>query len=885
MRSERAALVGRESELAALRHLLEAVSLVTVTGPGGVGKTRLALVAADDVLLPDSAVCELAGVTAPAHVAEAVCETLGFSSLAGALVGLAATRRLLVMDNCEHVVDAAAEVAECLLAGCPGLSILATSREPLDVAGEHVVPLQPLAVPSSDHPIDIEASPAVQLFLARAPAGASELLADTPGDVAELCRRLDGLPLAIELAAARSRSLAPAEILAHLEDRLDVLARRRQRGLARHRSLEAAIGWSYDRLSDRTQQFFERLGVFAGPFSASAAQAVAFDHAEDQLRVVDALDHLVGQSLIGVRQRSGRSWYVLLATIRSFARTRLAERGALEAVQDRWVDWLVALAVDAAERVFATGSQDAWVTLHALERDLREALRWCLDRDAAPDRAVQLFPALFVLLYGGGAEAVAELGDRMVARWPEAEHPRWPEAAAVAATARLAVGAIDSGETLAEQAREAAVSPLATVLAARALFMAAQARGDVEQALNRVDVAIGAARRGGVPVLETELETHRATQLAALGRVDEALAQAEAASHGALAHDSGVLRAWAGLTLGYLVASRDVIRGRTLLEEVRRQSEDTQYAFGVAASLRGLGALSVMSGDIERAAELLREALEAWLRAGYVFEIGVTLRWVAALATAAGRPEVTSSLRRVPGSEHGFLTHLFERAALDRLAPDDTDGAPSTLRDAVASARQALSTITQEGSGGPARPGAADDARFQLEGAVWSLSYAGRTVRLPDSKGLRDLAVLLGRPGREVHCTELISAGQAIAYQTDLGPVLDTQARRSYEARIVQLQEDLVEAEDANDRGRSEQARLELDLLVDQLAAATGLGGRPKRMGTTTERARSAVSWRIRAAVKRIGAAHPALGAHLRQTVHTGAWCGYQPDEAVNWQL
>jgi predicted ATPase len=406
MRHGRAGLVGRETELTALRHL-DAGTLVTVVGPGGVGKTRLALAAADEVQLPEAAVCELAGVTDPAQVAGAVGEALGFPSWPVALVGLAETERLLVLDNCEHVLDAAAEVAERLLQDCPRMTILATSREPLEVPGEDVLQLQPLALPATDDPAGIETSPAVQLFLARASAaGVSGLLAagTAAADVARLCRRLDGLPLAIELAAARTPSLTPAEILGHLDHRLDVIARRRQRGLARHRSLEAAIGWSYDRLSATMQQFFERLGVFAGPFSAAAARAVAAEPTEDLLGVVGDLDHLVAQSLIAARQQSDQTWYVLLDTVRAFARTRLAERGQLDAARERWVDWLVELAVDAVERLFRTGSQDAWRTLHTLERDMRAALGWCLDHDLAPDRAVQLFPALFVLLYGADAE-------------------------------------------------------------------------------------------------------------------------------------------------------------------------------------------------------------------------------------------------------------------------------------------------------------------------------------------------------------------------------------------------------------------------------------------------------------------------------------------------
>ena len=341
MRHGRAVLVGRETELTALRHLLDPGSLVTVVGPGGVGKTRLALAAADDVQVPEPVVCELAGVTDPAQVAGAVGEALGFPSLRVALVGLAETERLLVLDNCEHLLDAVAEVAELLLQDCPRVAILATSREPLAVPGEHVLRLHPLALPATDDPTGIQTSPAVQLFLARASAaGASGVLdGGTAADVARLCRGLDGLPLAIELAAARTPSLTPAEILDHLDRRLDVIARRRQRGLARHRSLEAAIGWSYDRLSSAMGEFFERLGVFAGPFSATAAKAVAAEPTRDLLGVVDALDHLVAQSLIAARQQSGQTWYVLLDTVRAFARTRLAQGGQLDEARDRWVDY------------------------------------------------------------------------------------------------------------------------------------------------------------------------------------------------------------------------------------------------------------------------------------------------------------------------------------------------------------------------------------------------------------------------------------------------------------------------------------------------------------------------------------------------------------------
>ncbi|MDN5751414.1 MAG: hypothetical protein L0H64_23425, partial [Pseudonocardia sp.] len=205
---------------------------------------------------------------------DAVAATLGFPSLAVALLGTERDGRLLVLDNCEHVRDAAADTAERLLDGRAELTVLATSREPLDLPDERVVPLSPLALPSGD---DVTGSPAVDLLLTRARDGGHELVLDGDGAaaVAALCRRLDGLPLALELAAARTRSLTPAEILAHLDSRHAVLGR--NRGPHRHRSLDAAIGWSYDGLPDPTARFFDRLGVFAGRFTADEARAVAGD--------------------------------------------------------------------------------------------------------------------------------------------------------------------------------------------------------------------------------------------------------------------------------------------------------------------------------------------------------------------------------------------------------------------------------------------------------------------------------------------------------------------------------------------------------------------------------------------------------------------------------
>jgi hypothetical protein len=178
--------------------------------------------------------------------------------------------------------------------------------------------------------------------------------------------------------------------------------------------------------------------------------------------------------------------------------------------------------------------------------------------------------------------------------------------------------------------------------------------------------------------------------------------------------------------------------------------------------------------------------------------------------------------------------------------------------------------------------GAPSAAALAREGVTWAVSYAGRTVRLPDSKGLRDIAVLLTRPAQDVHCLELMGGGDV---GSGPGPALDQQARRAYEHRIRELQADADEARVANDPIRAERAEAELDALVQQLAEAFGLSGRSRATGSASERARSAVGWRIRAALRRVGEMHPELGRHLKNAIRTGTWCSYRPETAVEWDV
>jgi predicted ATPase len=865
-------LVGRDTELATLAGLAGARRLVTITGVGGVGKTRLALALAGRT--PGAAVCLLARQGRPDQVAAAIAESLGYPSWDAALVGLADRSALLVLDNCEHLLDASADAVELLLATAPGVSVLATSREPLAVPLEHVLRLAPLAVENGG-------GPAVELFLARAAAAGSAVGLDADGGatVVELCRRLDGLPLAIELAAARTPTLTPAEILAHLDRRLDLLVGHR-RAPARHRSLEAMVDWSYERLEPATARLFDRLGVAEGWFTAEAAHAVGGEPGEDLLDVIGHLDRLVARSLVQVHRRGGRSWYSLLETIRAYARAKLVARGEFDAVTTRCVDWTVVHCRDITARSWRDWSPELAATADALRHDVYDALGHVLDHDERPDRAFALYGVLWGAdVHHGRARPVADWGERLLGQWKDPVHPGWSECAGIAATAHVVVGERGRGTELARAALDAADGPTAAFVAQRALLLASLADGECDAALSRAGEALSHAPDPGP--WRIELESIRAIALAAAGRDAEAVAAARAAHADASGMDGTVLAAWCALVHGHVLALRDPEAARPVLAEVVARSDAVEYPLGRGLGNRALGVLDLLAGRFEPAARSLLAALDDFVRLGDA-HVRTTLRSVAALATAAGRGDAVRGVRAAAAAGATDLSDLLAHATLDRRLVDAPDPGPAPpLPAAVARAREVLAALGSE-SVDRSDPAAPPAPAFRREGAVWTIAFDGATVRLPDAKGFHDLAALLAGAGREIHCAELMGAA---VDAPDTGAALDAQARRAYEARIVELQADLVEAEDAHDLEAADRTRLELDLLVEHLTAATGLGGRPRRTGGSTERARSAVRWRIRAGIDRIDEAHPALGRHLREAVRTGTWCSYQPGTPVDWKL
>jgi predicted ATPase/class 3 adenylate cyclase len=374
--------VGRDAELAGVRRLVTTSRLVTLTGAGGAGKTRLALECASDMLeqFADGVwLADLAGITEAELVPSRVMESLGVRQ-SGDLPVLEALRYrlrsaelMLILDSCEHLLDACAELAGELLRSSPALRVLATSREPLGVAGEIAYPVPPLALPPEMAGEQVSAdSPAVRLFLDRSSAarGGAAAGAVPLAVVARICRELDGLPLAIELAAARASALSVEEIAAHLADKFQLLAFRRPAAVRRHQALTTAISWSYELLTERERFVFRQLSVFAGGFELEPVAKVCCG--EDQGEALDMIDRLVSKSLVAVEITAAGSRYRLLETIREYAAGLLAEAGEADSARTRHAEVFLHL----AEREHASA-------VLAREQDnFRAALDWSLSQQA-----------------------------------------------------------------------------------------------------------------------------------------------------------------------------------------------------------------------------------------------------------------------------------------------------------------------------------------------------------------------------------------------------------------------------------------------------------------------------------------------------------------------
>ncbi|MGJ5893780.1 LuxR family transcriptional regulator [Streptomyces sp. V2] len=558
------AFVGREQALADVRRTVRGARLLTVTGAGGIGKTRLALAAAAGLggCAPDGVwLVPLAPVRQAAAVATAIAVALGLPDLGlrpalEQLTGyLAGRRALLVLDNCEHLVDACAELVSALLPACPGLRILATSRRTLDVTGECVYPLGPL-------------SPAEAAELLRVRAGeigAADRVGEADGaQVARLCAGLDGLPLAIELAASRLRTLGVAEVAAGLEDRFALLSPGRP-------ALRAAIDWSHDLCTPAERALWSRLSVFAGGFTLEAVEEVCGGEGVSRWEVVDLLDRLVSQSVVLVEEGEAGPCYRMLEALRAYGQERLAGLGERGRTARRHRAFFLALARRTAAAWFGPGQEQALAQLRAEHGNVLAAL----DDEGAGDGQARL-------------ELAAALGFHWCCN-----------------------GFVGEGRRRLDQALADAPEP--TPARAAALWTAAwvaQMQGDLDTAGHRLDEADTLGELLGDPLLRAYVRGERGTLALYRGRPQDAVAFFE----GAVAVQSELEGEASALRWLFQLALAQMYLGDPASVRTARRAVATADAHGErltrAYALWVLGYDAWLRGSAEESTAVLRTALE-----------------------------------------------------------------------------------------------------------------------------------------------------------------------------------------------------------------------------------------------------------------------------------
>jgi predicted ATPase/class 3 adenylate cyclase len=602
------ALIGRHRELAELHRILteESAQLVTLTGPGGTGKTRLALQVAADLLdhFDDGVfIVDLAPLTDRDLVLSTIVATLGVReagglSLAESLAAyLAEKHLLLVLDNYEHLLGAAS-VASDLLAASPGLRILVTSRAPLRVRAEQEYPVEPLALPNLAHLPSLEQMTevaAIALFVARAQAVKPDftLTAQNASAVAEICARLDGLPLAIELAAARVKLLPPAALLARLERRLPLLTAGTRDAPVRHRALRDAIAWSHDLLDSASQTLFRRLGIFVGGCTLEAVEAIVNPDAD--LDVLGGLASLVDTSLLRQwEQANGEPRFTMLETIREFALEQLAERNEDDAVRQRHAAYYT----DVAERLKAqVPSVEQARALAEFEREhdnFRAGLVWALAKEHPLGSRLALALAPFWRLHGHLREGRSWL-ERVLATL------RLEAPMRLLATEALSVFVSDLGEP-------------------------GQARGLHEQVLRlaRVEGDRDAEATALHNLALLALEGGEYAQAKAL--LAESLAAQESLGQAVEVGLTRMVLGWTRLAEGNLPEARSLIEASLGLF---RETGRTQW---VARALNLLGLLALAEGDPAGGRRLLDESLALFRQVEHeigIADVLIDLGWVA----------------------------------------------------------------------------------------------------------------------------------------------------------------------------------------------------------------------------------------------------------------
>ena len=640
--------IGREREMVAVRELLVTTRLLTLTGTGGSGKTRLALQVATDLLEEFTHGVwwvELAALSDPLLVPQAVASVVSIPERAGCTVtealsdALRPKHLLLVSDNCEHLLAACVQLIETLLHTCSQLHVLVTSREALTITGETTWLVLPLRVPDTYQPLPIEgllAYEAVQLFVERARSvlPSFTLTPENASAVVQVCRRLDGIPLAIELAATRIRALSVEQIVARLDDAYRLLTGGSRSALPRQQTLRAAMDWSYDLLSAHEQACFRRLSVFVGSSSLEAAEAICAGEPGEAYDVLNVLSSLIDKSLVLMEQHGGEARYRLLETVRQYGQDKLQEFAEAAQVRRNHRDWYARLAEQAESEMLEVQPESWLERLEAEHDNLRVALGWSLDQKEA-ETAAQIGAAIwrFWLLRGHMSEGRSFL-ERALAGFSEQNAVR-AKALNVAAILASLRDDYTAARTLAEESLA-----LSRELAER------KQTGYALYTLGRL-ARIEGNYAGAAALFEESLSLFRE-----LGQQ----------------HDIALVLSGLGLTVLYLGEDE---RATALCEESLAISRELGDPRGIASWLANLGMIMLARGDDKRAKELCEESLAIRRALGYKGGCAHTLAILGRIALHQDAYEraiacyaESLALRQETGEKEGMATALEGLAAV-----------------------------------------------------------------------------------------------------------------------------------------------------------------------------------------------------------------------------
>jgi predicted ATPase/DNA-binding CsgD family transcriptional regulator len=728
--------VGRERDLADMAMLLADMRMLTLCGPGGIGKTRLATRLASQLAgdYADGAVLvELAEITDPALIGPRVAAMIGAREEPDRPVtetltdALRQRQLLLVLDTCEHLIEAVADLAQRLLSGCPGVRVVATSREPLRIRGETVWRVPPLALPPAHRPAgeplaDLAGHESVRLFLDRAAAvrPGFTLSAQNAAAVSRMCRTLDGMPLAIELAAARMRALSAEQIAARLDDRFRLLASGDRTAPPRQQTLQAAVDWSHGLLTEGERTLLRRLSVFSG-WNLEMAEAVCADDAVPVAHVLDLLAGLIDKSLVTLDgELGGVARYRLLDTIRQYAASHLTAAGEEQAIRLNHLDYMLRLVEDVVDKAFRRGDPP-WAERVELYRrsalelpNYRTALATALDHGLV-EPGLRLCSALRApwVVYGDVSEGTVWF-DRFLGLDGAVEPAI--RARALTMSGELAFEQQDYARA-AQAAQAAAEICRAESLpgssgALRMLALVSLRAGQPDQALASVEAAITAARADRDDWEEGLGITAEAVILARLGRLEES-GQAFEAALEVLADNNRWGVAHARYGFGSLARARGDNEAAlqhfrsalALFQEIDARTE-------IARCLAGIGWVSLAAGDYQTAAVSLSQSLQLTTATGHRLGIARGLDAVAALAVACGEPATAVRLQGAAGAlrdQVGPVRSATAQARLDdlltvarRLVGEQNaarllaEGARLGVPEAIASAVELASAVTEQ---------------------------------------------------------------------------------------------------------------------------------------------------------------------------------------------